>query len=56
MKKDAFNKLAEAFQKQGTMVIGMDSCQCPECKARRAKGDIKPPVVYPPKSVKEEEE
>ena len=56
MRKDEFKKFAKRLQKQGTMVVGMDYCQCPECKARRAKGDIKPPVVYPAKPVKEEEE
>ena len=53
---EAWRNFAKRMAAQGTTVIGLDGCRCADCVARRAKGDLRPPQVFPAKSVKEEEE
>ena len=54
-KAEAWRNFAKRVAAQGTTVVGLDGCKCADCVERRAKGDIRPPQIYPAK-LKEEEE
>jgi len=39
-----YAKFLKEMQRRGTVVMGVDSCMCADCIARRKTGDIRDPV------------
>lgn len=43
-KAKQFESFLREMQRRGTVVMGVDSCMCADCVARRKSGDIRGPV------------
>ena len=44
-----YGKFVKEMARRGTVVMGVDSCMCAKCVARRKTGDIRGPVFDPDK-------
>ena len=42
-----YAKFLKEMQRRGTVVMGVDSCMCADCIARRKTGDIRGPIFDP---------
>ncbi len=45
-----FNEFIRELEKRGTTIIGIDTCMCADCVARRKAGDIRKPRFIPKES------
>lgn len=47
-----YAKFLKEMQRRGTVVMGVDSCMCADCIARRKTGDIRAPIFDPDEMAK----